>query len=98
MIHVAIWKQEKMLVYSKKQAYVGVLLFDNVFIEVWAEYFNYSNVFLVEHIVKLPENTEMNKHAIILEKGKQLPFELIYSLGLVELQTLKIYTETKTSQ
>ena len=36
----------------------------------------------------------MNKHAIKLEEGKQPLFGLIYSLGLVELETLKNYIET----
>ena len=36
----------------------------------------------------------MNKHAIKLEEGKQLLFGPIYSLGLVELKTLKTYIET----
>ena len=33
----------------------------------------------------------MNKNAIKLEEDKQPPFDLIYSLGLVELETLKTY-------
>ena len=36
----------------------------------------------------------MNEHAIKLEKSKQLLFEPIYSLGPVELETLKIYIKT----
>ena len=36
----------------------------------------------------------MNEHAIELEKSKQPPFGLIYSLGPVELETLKTYIET----
>ena len=36
----------------------------------------------------------MNEHAIKLKEGKQPPFGPIYSLGLVELETLKTYIET----
>ena len=36
----------------------------------------------------------MNEHAIELEEDKQLPFGPIYSLGPVELETLKTYIET----
>ena len=36
----------------------------------------------------------MNQHAIILEEGKQSPFRFIYSLGQVELKTLKTYIQT----
>ena len=41
--------------------------------------------------MKLPENTGINKHAIELKEDKQLPFDLIYSLESVELETLKTY-------
>ena len=57
------------------------------------EYFDYSNVFLVENAVEFSENTRINKYAIKLEKDKQLFFNLIYSLKLVELKILKIYIE-----
>ena len=36
----------------------------------------------------------MKEHAIKLEEGKQPPFGLIYSLGPIELETLKTYIET----
>ena len=45
----------------------------------------------MENLAELLENTEMNEHAIKLEKGKQPLFDPIYSLGSVELETLKIY-------
>ena len=44
--------------------------------------------------MELPENTGMNEHAIKLEKGKQPFFGPIYSLDLVELETLKTYIGT----
>ena len=69
-MHVAIWKQEEMLIYSKRQAQVGALLFDEAPTAVSAEYSNYSNVFSAENVMELPKNTEMNEHAIKLEEGK----------------------------
>ena len=83
-----------MPVYFKKQAHVGALLFDKAHTKVPVKYFNYSNVFLAENIGKLPENTEMDKYDIKLEEDKQPPFRPIYSLGLVELETLKTYIKT----
>ena len=83
-----------MLVYSKRQAQVGALLFDKAATEVPVEYSNYSDVFSAENAAELPENTGMNEHAIELEEGKQPPFGPIYSLGLVELETLQTYIET----
>ena len=83
-----------MPVYSKRQAHVGALIFDEALSEVPAEYSDYSNVMLVENIVELSKHTRMNDHTIKLEKGKQPPFGPIYSLGSVKLKTLKTYLET----
>ena len=94
IVYVAIREQEKMSVHSKKQAQVGALLFDKAFTKVLAEYSNHSNIFSAENITKLLENTKINEQAIKLKKSKQLSFRSIYSLGLVELKTLKIYIKT----
>ena len=94
VVPVAIQEQEKMPVHSKRQAQVGALLFDEAPTEVPAEYSDYSDVFSAENAAELPENTGMNEHAIELEEGKQPPFGPIYSLGPVELETLKTYIKT----
>ena len=94
VMHMAFWEWEEMSVHSKRQAQVGALLFNQALIKVSAEYSDYSNVFSAEHAAELPENTRMNEHAIKLEEGKQPPFGPIYSLGPVELETLKTYIET----
>ena len=91
MVHRAIQKQKKMPVHSERQAQVGTLLFDKTPTKVSAEYFDYSNVFLVKIVVKLPKNTRMSEHAIKLEESKQLLFWHIYSLGQLELEMLKTY-------
>ena len=44
--------------------------------------------------MKLPENTGMNEHAIKLISDKKPPYGSIYSLSLVELETLNTYIET----
>ena len=80
-MHVAIKRQEKIFVHFKKQAQieaqVGALIFDETLTEVLAEFSDYNNVFLEENTAELPENTEINKHAIELEEDKQPSFELI---------------------
>ena len=80
-----------MLVHSKRQIWVGALLFDKASTGVPADYFDYSNVFLAENIVELPKNIGINKHAIKLEGGKQSSFRFIYNLRPVKLETLKTY-------
>ena len=77
--------------HSKKQVLIKVLLFNQAPTKVLAKYFNYSNVFLTEYVIKLPKNIELNEHTIQLEKSKQSLFEPIYSLGLIALETLKTY-------
>ena len=94
MVHVAIREREEMPVHSERQAQVGALLFDKAPTKVPAEYSDYSDVFSAENAAELPENTGMNEHAIKLEEGKQPPFDPIYSLGPVELETLKTYIKT----
>ena len=42
----------------------------------------------------LSERTNLNEHVIKLEDGKQPTYKPIYSLGPMELETLKIYIET----
>ena len=49
----------------------------------------------MENTVELPKNTEINEYAIKLEEGKQPPFGSIYSLGPMELKTMKTYIKTK---
>ena len=49
---------------------------------------------MIENAAELPENTGMNEHTIELEKSKQSLFGPIYSLGPVELETLKTYIKT----
>ena len=44
--------------------------------------------------MELSENTGINEHVIELNEGKQPLYNLIYSLGPVELETLKAYIET----
>ena len=55
------------------------------------EYSDNSNIFLIKNATEFSENTRTNKHAIEQKKDKQSSFKSIYSLGLIKLETLKIY-------
>ena len=87
-----------MPVYFERQPQVGALLFDKTSTEVPAEYSNYNNVFSAENAAELLENTSITEYAIKLEEDKQPPFSPIYSLGPVELETLKTYIETNLAK
>ena len=63
--------------------------------KVPAKYSDFANVFSLNLVSELPEHTGINNHAIDLVKScQQPPYRPIYSLGPVELETLKAYIET----
>ena len=64
-------------------------------VTVPTKYLDFADVFLKKSANVFPERTKANEHAIKLEEGKQPSYRPIYSLGLVELETLKTYIETK---
>ena len=63
-------------------------------VTVPVKYSDFAEIILKELVKVLPEQTCINEHAIKLEEGKQPPYKPVYSLGLVELETFKIYIET----
>ena len=73
---------------------LATLKCDKALIEIRAKYTDYADVFSLDLAMELLENTGMNKHAIELIDGKQLPYEPIYALCPVELETLKIDFKT----
>ena len=94
VMHVTIREREEILVHSESQAQIGALLFNKALTKVLVEYSDYSNIFSVKNAAELSENNRMNEYAIELEDVKQPLFRPIYSLGPVELKTLKIYIES----
>ena len=74
-----------------KKIYIRALIFNEAPIAILLEYFDYNNVFSAKYIVELSKYTKINNHTIKLKKRKQPLFGPIYSLGLVNLKTFKIY-------
>lgn len=58
------------------------------------KYLDYVDIFSEKLTANLPKQTDINKHAINLEPGKQPLYGLIYSWKSVKLKTLKMYIET----
>ena len=79
-------------IHPDRAAQIALLLTEEV--KIPEEYSDFTDVFLEEKALVLPEQTESNQHAIELEEGKQPPYGPIYSLGPVELETLKTYIKT----
>ena len=95
MVYVAPLKapleSAKITIHPAHAAQITVLKQDEAPIKVPPKYTDYAEVFSLDLVMELSENTGINKHAIKLEKGKQPPYKLIYSLRLVELKTFKTY-------
>ena len=78
-----------MLIYSSCQAQVAMLTSEETGIP--AEYSDFSDIFSSDSAAELPEHTGINDHPINLLDDKQPPYGSIYSLGPIELETLKTY-------
>ena len=62
--------------------------------KVSAKYLNFAEVFSPDFASELFEHTRINDHIIELVEGQQPLYGPIYSLGLMEVETLKAYIET----
>ena len=76
IIHVAIWKQEKMVINLDKKAQieietqVKVLLFNKVFTSILVKYSDYNNIFSIKNVVEISKHIKLNNHIIKLKKDK----------------------------
>ena len=91
VVHINSLKS-KMTIHLARKTQIALLLAKKVTVPV--KYLDFANVFSTESANILLEQTGGNKHAIKLEKGKQLPYGPIYSVGPAELNTLKTYIKS----
>ena len=84
----------KLDVHPSRRPQVSGLIAEEALTKVPAEYSDFADVFSLDLVSKLPENTEINYHAIELVDGQQPPYRPIYSLEPMEPETLKAYIET----
>ena len=91
---ITIYPSQAAQILDSNFVHVATLKHDKVPTEVPAKYSDFSNVFLEKKALVLLEQTDLNEHAIKLERDKQPTYGPIYSLGLVELETLKAYIKT----
>lgn len=62
-------------------------------ISVPKKFANFLDVFSKKLVAVLPYCSDINEYIINLEPNKKLSYGLIYSLGPIELTTLKTYIE-----
>ena len=76
-----------------KRAQIAYLKADEAFTKVSSKYADFADVFLLKLVAKLLKHTGINDYAIELVDDWQPLYSLIYTLGPVELETLKAYIE-----
>ena len=82
-------------VHSSRRHQISGLITEEAPTKVLAKYSDFANVFTPDFAPELPKHSGINNYAIELVEGyQQPPYGPIYSLGLVELETLKAYIET----
>ena len=96
VVHVAALEAPLagMAIHSSREAQISALIQDKAPTKVLSEYADYADVFSSNLAMELPKNTGINEYAIELQDGRQPSYGPIYSLGLVELETLKTYIKT----
>ncbi len=78
-------------VYPSRKAQIAHLRADEVSTKIPSKYADFADVFSPKLTAALPEHTGINNHAIELVDDWQPPYGPIYSLGPMELETLKAY-------
>ena len=72
---------------------ISGLIAKKTLIKVSAKYSDFEDIFSPDLASELPKHTGINDHTIELVEDQQPPYGPIYSLGPVELETLKAYIE-----
>ncbi len=78
-------------VHPSKRAQIAHLKADEAPTKVPSKYADFADVFSPKLNAELPKHTGINDHTIELVDDWQPPYGTIYSLGPVELETLKAY-------
>ncbi len=74
-----------------KKAPIAHLKVDKATTKVFSKYTDFTDIFSLKLAAEFPKPTGINDHTIELVDNQQLPYGSIYSLGQVELVTLKAY-------
>ena len=80
-------------VYLSHRSQISDLIVREAPTKVSAKYSDFADVFSSDLVSELPKHIWINDHAIELVDDQQPPYQPIYSLGPIELETLKAYIE-----
>ena len=92
---LASFKSTTLDVNPSRRPQISSLIAEKAPTKVLAKYLDFADVFSPDLASELPKYSGINDHAIELVEGcQQPPYRPIYSLGPMELETLKAYIET----
>ena len=94
VVYVVVLEALKLAIHPFWALLLATLQQDKASTKIPLKYVDYADVFSPNLAMELPENTSINEHVIKLIEGKQPPHGRIYSVGPLELETLKAYIET----
>lgn len=80
--------------HSSHQAHIALIKANKASITTLFKYSDFVDIFSLNLVAELSEYTRINDYAIKLIHDKQPPYEPIYSLELVKLETLNTYIKT----
>ena len=81
-------------IYSFSRPQIACLIAKEAPIKVFDKYVNFADVFFLDLASKLFEYIKINDYAIKMVDSQQSLYKPIYSLRMVELETLKAYIKT----
>lgn len=102
--HYLVWSKKLVILYfinktlfNKYKALINKICNNNSIKCKWEGFYYLYGLFsitiidLLSFLIELPKFIGINNQAIDIIQNKQIFYSLIYSLGLMELKTLKIY-------
>lgn len=90
VVYIATITSE-MTIHLECEAQIALLKAEKALISVPAKYLDFTDIFSKKLVIVLSDYTKINTYTINLEKDKQPSYRPIYSLGWMELDTLKTY-------
>ena len=84
--------------HPSRRAQISYLKGDEALTKVPSKYADFADIFSAKLAVELPKYTRINNHAIKLLNDWQPLYSPIYSLKLVELETLKAYIKNNLAK
>lgn len=91
--HIAVLSSD-LDTHSFCQAQLTLLLTNIAFTIIFFKYTDFVVIFSLEYAIELSRHTKINNYLINLVDAQQLPYGLINSLEIIELEILKIYIKT----